>query len=564
MSQGRAGRLFGAMSAHGFKADRTDPRVHRFVGSLEASGKLVDISIEFASCDITNLPKVRLLRPAEQAPDVVAHLREDQFCYAQEGDGNVVLDPYEVEKSVAVIMKILSRELERALSRKKVADEIAQEFQQHWNGTPVFCALPDGWSGQASMHMGSRAGRGDVRTLDRQEEALRRLIPEQGDLAESRRRRIPAFVLAVDNDLTLLRGETQPETFGAFLDWAERRRPGAREETIQNLAEMLWRTKRRAAVFLHGRNALVGVEVHFRSIPANAAQRSEGLRRLIELRGDDNMVKRLAGYPVDLKHVVSRNLAGRAHLGGRRLALVGCGTIGSHLARMLVQSGAGLLGGVLTLIDKDVMMPENVGRHLLGTTSILEHKATAVAGELKRHIPDVEVETLVQDASVNTDRLRLFDLVIDATGEEGLSYALNDAFLRQRTRPDGRAPDVLYVRLFGNGAAGQCLLVDGAGYACFKCLRPRHGEPWRFDPLRQGVGTVVQPAACGTGPFVAYGVAAPTMAAALALQAVLDWAAGDPSPRLRTVRVEQAATCVVRDKNPSRASGCPACGGSAV
>lgn len=76
---------------------------------------------------------------------------------------------------------------------------------------------------------------------------------------------------------------------------------------------------------------------------------------------------------------------------------MGCGTIGGYLSDMLVKAGAGSCGGKLTLVDFDGLLPQNIGRHRLGFPDLLSNKAEAMAKELKRLSPGVEVHALPVD-----------------------------------------------------------------------------------------------------------------------------------------------------------------------
>jgi hypothetical protein len=185
-------------------------------------------------------------------------------------------------------------------------------------------------------------------------------------------------------------------------------------------------------------------------------------------------------------------------------------------------------------------------------------KATALQSELKRLFPDAGIHGVPSDAVRYLDNLRSYELVIDATGEEALSFSINDYFVRLRAA--GNAPDVLHVHLFGNGVAAQAILVNSFDHACLKCQKPKPDGKWHNTPLRTGVEATPTPAACGEGLFIAYGVAAPAMAAALALQLALDWNNGAPAPLLRTVRIDPNATVEVKNKSPLPTEGCPACG----
>ena len=74
---------------------------------------------------------------------------------------------------------------------------------------------------------------------------------------------------------------------------------------------------------------------------------------------------------IDDKYIVERNVPESPTLAGKRIALIGCGTIGGFLAELLVKAGAGMNGGDLALIDPEILLPQNVGRHRLGLNRAL-------------------------------------------------------------------------------------------------------------------------------------------------------------------------------------------------
>jgi hypothetical protein len=259
---------------------------------------------------------------------------------------------------------------------------------------------------------------------------------------------------------------------------------------------------------------------------------------------------------MDAAYARTRNLTDGPNLARRDIALIGCGTIGSHLARFLVQSGAGD-GGRLLLLDPDILNAGNLGRHWLGAHHVGSNKAMACAAELKNQSPSVRVQALAEDAMNRLDLLAEFSLVIDATGEEALSRALNAEFLERRPA----APDCLFVWLAGRGAAAQALFLprspDGRG--CLACHR-RHGEAPAV--IRAGANIEAIPAACGESAFMPYGVAAPAVAAGLACRMALEWAGGSVSPSFRTLRIDLGATEEVADQDVPPRADCPACGGT--
>lgn len=227
--------------------------------------------------------------------------------------------------------------------------------------------------------------------------------------------------------------------------------------------------------------------------------------------------------------------------------------IGSHLAAALVRLGAGSEGGLLRLLDNDILGPENLGRHYLGYDALAQPKASKLRSDLLRQFPLASIEAVNADV-VDCPSLFAADLVVDATGEEAVSEYLNETWLRG----DGKVP-VLYVWIKGNGECVQCLWTDKEELACFRCLKevnPAVHRQDRFQVLKRPPTSKV----LGCHSFTPYAVSAPMHATALAVDIICDWLEkGDPSPRFRTRKSENADLFPVENHNPLRLAGCPAC-----
>lgn len=98
-------------------------------------------------------------------------------------------------------------------------------------------------------------------------------------------------------------------------------------------------------------------------------------------------------FRIDNEYIVQRNNPEEATLSKRKIALVGCGTIGVSRRIDGQSRGAGIDGGRLTLIDNDIFSPQNIGRHRLGFNSILKNKAIALAEEICRNMPGIDVRS---------------------------------------------------------------------------------------------------------------------------------------------------------------------------
>jgi tRNA A37 threonylcarbamoyladenosine dehydratase len=143
-------------------------------------------------------------------------------------------------------------------------------------------------------------------------------------------------------------------------------------------------------------------------------------------------VERFAGVRIDEAYLFGRNLGGMRNLAGKKILLIGCGTIGGFLAQQLAQCGAGAGRGSLTLADPDVLKTGNLGRHVLGVPYLGQNKAEACAAFLKEQLPPLAIEGCAGDVLVLALPWKRYDLVIDATGEEALSLALNERAVRAR------------------------------------------------------------------------------------------------------------------------------------
>jgi molybdopterin/thiamine biosynthesis adenylyltransferase len=545
--------LRAAMVSLGFARDRSDTQSYRYVGKLAAAGRSVSVALVFSDLEFTQLPKAILLAPEVEAPDVVAHLSvSGALCFANDAD--IVLDRYDVAGTAALCVELARRGLERALTRKHVASEIAAEFPQHWQGASFFYDLKDGPT--ANLAFLPREGDGSCPLLVSDTTALRRFVKKPSDAAEVLRSATKCHVIHVPTPLTFAEGETFPATVAMFVRWLARVAPQA----LGIIGRMAEHFPAVTPIFVVASNGCVGVEPDLTPAMRKGLQRREGLVRLLQ-RGLV-AVKRFSGTRADEAFMFGRNLMSHPALLGKRIALLGCGAIGSHLASMLVHSGAGFGGGSLLLLDNQVLQPGNVGRHFLGPTRVGEFKSVALKDELGHRFPGGSFVATTTDAIACFDNLSNYDLVIDATGEEAVSIAVNEWSVGLKR--SGRGPDALYVRLFGNGAAAQSLLYIGSDHACFKCLRPLLGEPARYDPMRKEQTLVQQVATCGEGAFVPYAVSAPAIAAGLALQAALEWNSGNPEYRLRTLRIDPKSTNDVSPKNPTRSERCPCCAAAPV
>jgi molybdopterin/thiamine biosynthesis adenylyltransferase len=282
--------------------------------------------------------------------------------------------------------------------------------------------------------------------------------------------------------------------------------------------------------------------------------RADSLVRVMMRSAERIAVRRLVGYRIDAEYVYGRNMGGMKNLSGQKIALVGCGTIGSFLAHTLAQSGAGAGRGVLHLFDIDVLKPANLGRHVLGVPQLAKAKAEGMRSFLVEQLPHIDVRAHIANALDHKEMLLRCDLVIDATGEEALSLALNHHFVASRPK----SPPILFVWLVGNGAAAEAIMCVEPGLACLKCLKPELAGNPRFRVLREEA-IVERDLACGDSTYIPFPVSRSMQAAALAADMTLDWANGRPRPYFRTHTFDDRRAFHLKDQSPEASPRCPAC-----
>jgi adenylyltransferase/sulfurtransferase len=153
---------------------------------------------------------------------------------------------------------------------------------------------------------------------------------------------------------------------------------------------------------------------------------------------------------------------GQARIRGARVAVVGCGALGSALAEMMVRAGA----GAVTVIDRDFVEESNLQRQSLFDESDVARgmpKAAAAAGRLSALNSDVAVRGVVADLAADNagELLAGSTLVLDGTDNFETRFLVNDVCVR-----DGI--DWVYGACVG--AYGLALAIRPKVTPCLRCV----------------------------------------------------------------------------------------------
>lgn len=493
------------------------------------------------------MPTVRLVDKTQLPVQDFAHLLRDQaVCYA--GEGGLVLDLYDPGGSILRVLKEVESTLERSFAGR-ASSEFEAELASYWLGDIVFVALP--FSDEAKI------GAAEIVNIGTELRSSNVVVRPGAWKDLNIQVRLPVTVLYFAEALKHTPAFRSSNLDG-ILDWLQQQpNPpiGLRQAVVRSAMDA-------GVIFVVAPNAIIGWKNELPGL-SKALRTAPGIRKGFferHITKTLNQIKldRMTGVEFDLKFVVERNLGGAPSLVGRKVSLIGCGTIGSNLAKLIVQCGAGC-EAELALYDTDILRPGNLGRHLLGYEALGQPKSLATAESLRAFHPDVKIKPIQQDALRNWEDLESSDLVIDATGDFNVATALND--LWQRSARSGRELAVLHTWVFGNGIAVQTFLNLKDAHCCFRCLKPRFDGPWRYSPLKDAKSEITLAAGrCGEAGYIPFAPDAPTSAASLALRSILDWAGGHAGARLRTITLDHESGREVKWCSPTPQEGCPACG----
>ncbi|MBK5292771.1 MAG: ThiF family adenylyltransferase [Acidobacteriia bacterium] len=171
---------------------------------------------------------------------------------------------------------------------------------------------------------------------------------------------------------------------------------------------------------------------------------------------------------------------GQRQLEGARLAIVGCGALGSFQAASLARAGV----GYLRLIDRDYVELNNLQRQWLYDESDAEQalpKAVAAAQQLARLNSSILVEPHVSDltAANALDLLMDVDLILDGTDNFETRYLINEFAVRE---------SVPWIYGAAVSSYGLVMPVIPGETACFSCLYPE--PPSGVQPTCETAGVL--------------------------------------------------------------------------
>lgn len=283
---------------------------------------------------------------------------------------------------------------------------------------------------------------------------------------------------------------------------------------------------------------------------------------------------------LDRGYLIPRG-GGEPTLMSKRILLVGCGAVGGHIAFELAR--AGMLD--LTLVDPELLTPENTFRHVLGREYWGTPKASALKETIEASLPYTTVRavttTIEHGLADGTIELADYDLVVMALGNPTVELAINERLHMHANMPIGI---LTWLEPFGIG--GHALLVGNAREGgCFECLyRSPDAEaaPLANRASFAAPGQVFGRALSGCGSlFTPYGSLDASRTAGLAVRLAVDalrgGEAGNPLLSWKgdstdieaagfalSPRYDRGDDDLYRLRYAYRATDCPVCGAAST
>ena len=256
-------------------------------------------------------------------------------------------------------------------------------------------------------------------------------------------------------------------------------------------------------------------------LPVNKNRRLS-VRSMLPIVSSKNFCKhfkRITVTKADHTSIQSRNQIRGVDLCSKKIALIGCGTIGGYLAQLLIRNGAGFAKEPLHLFDSDSLKPHNFSRHTLSLSQFGENKALALATHL---LDSIHIAKNIKGFSVNfpinEKSLSKYDIIIDATGRPPVSKRL--AFILRRLHLNNK-PVIIHAFNDGNGRASKVFIDNGTScYGCMIVNKSIHQDQGdiRFKDLDFETGRKIS---CGN-TYTIYDAAVSQITAAIALEAILN------------------------------------------
>jgi ThiF family/Prokaryotic E2 family B len=263
--------------------------------------------------------------------------------------------------------------------------------------------------------------------------------------------------------------------------------------------------------------------------------RSEGLRAVfglsLWLKGN-RAVPEMRVTPVSLMRCDPAYVRARGgaqeSMAAKRVAVLGCGSLGSEIADALASCGV----GNLAVVDPDVLTWDNVFRHALGADAVGKYKADALAARLQARYPGVQASSHRERAEQWLAASKTeFDAFVIAVGHPTRERALNEQLVEQ-----GKLHAAVTAWIEALGLGGHVVGFRSNASGCLACIYSDAEGMAQLRPrtafVAEGQRVTRNLTGC-VGGFTPYSALHSRRTALLAAEVVLEYLQGKASAAYR-------------------------------
>ncbi len=542
--------------SEGFNRDTKETLHCVYSGVLHCNQVEVPIRFSFDDLSFEELPEVHLSDPKPEClAKPLPHIdHNNKLCYLDAESYRI--DPYQPLQTIVNLLDLARRALIESISGVN-AEHVGYEFRAYWEPASFGVVLSHQQSGGFAKYnhvkyTGPTGTKHWQLVVGSDDEIDRYTQLRMASIVYGRHKNV-IWITVKTNALLPEKEPWPPSNFFDFYKWLKSVDITA-AKTLHHCLGTKAGTDSHLLIVLQTPGGFVGIEVILPKGLLTLTKHSGRFRKHLLTDTGKFDTKFIRAYLDDYtaKYQATRNLTGKG-LAGKRIVLIGCGTVGGYLARLLVSTGAGLNSGYLEMYDDQILVSGNLGRHYLDGQYYRENKAAGCHHKLSSEFPSANIKYKPKKLN-SLMEVRYADLVIDATGRELFSLALNSQAIKQKKFGEP-CPDILYAWVDGNGFCGSTLLYDGTG-GCYRCLQDLSGKN-RFEPLQKEHELTPVSYKCGES-FVPYPPSGPVQTAGMALEAILDWVNGSQGFHFRTRQFHEKAR-KHKNQNLTITQGCPAC-----
>ena len=548
--------------------------MHRYKGDINAHDKIFIVEISFSSDDFIELPVVRVLSWPEGITKVLPHiLKNGELCYLDYE--RIYLDRYDPAYSFYTILENVKRLLISFVVPNTVSfnDDFTDEFVAYWGAdSPIFLRSNSSKATLSTFQRFSISAGKDTSesVIHSSSDQINKWIDARKGIKDKIiQHNVSVITIKVKSQPRIpLDGIWPPKSSQDVFNWLLEIDQGAAQSLMDRVGSAL-KSNRYIFVTLLTSSGSVGFLVKYSPLLQKKFKRStmrgqNGVSvktTLFSKLAEDQTFLRCRIVDSTDKRISSRNQPDGLSLLGKKVAIIGCGTVGGFVAKLIHQAGAGLAGGsengCLAIYDNGYLEPDNLGRHFLDAEYVGENKAKSVAHFLnsRAYSDDVNVKGYNEKISPKSlNGLNKYDLVIDVTGNEQFSTSLNHYIHK-----DSKEMTVLYAWIDLGGLAVRSLLDDSTG-ACYRCLRKGVSQKLeeRFPLLPSGQQPPEPISRECSSTYFAYASASSMACASLVQQLAVDYFSKSPSPRFRHLSLTNNVLHT-KHGNPTKLKGCLGC-----